>query len=258
MSYAKQYLQNARNFANETYLNADGFFEDDSAYFTANDDFYSADGMPMAAPAPMASVPTSQPYIVNVTLQGAAVANFEFLNAYTYNLLGNTVGSAYAWQTNGDLVYTVGVGNDVTISSGISGVTYQQMLNQFAASPFSVGLTYISGAAAQIVQALNLTTKDANGNSATKAIIVTIDPYQNQNGVVALKQLYRIDGYTGITIANLLLASGTTTFQFYPADNINIARGLSGRPASKQFGNPKIVKESVAVVGGETLRARLG
>ena len=52
MSYIKQYMQNARNFANESYLNADGFFEDNSSYFTANEDFYSADGMAMAAPAP--------------------------------------------------------------------------------------------------------------------------------------------------------------------------------------------------------------
>jgi hypothetical protein len=125
-------------------------------------------------------------------------------------------------------------------------------------SPFSVGMTYIQSATAnQIVQPLNLTTQDANGNSATKAIVVTIDPYQQQSGVVAVKQLYRIDGYTKLTISSLA-ASAAVQFQFYPADNINIARGLSGRPASRQFGNPRIVKESIAVVGGDTIQARLG
>jgi hypothetical protein len=30
MSYIRQYMENARNFANENYLNADGFIDDDS------------------------------------------------------------------------------------------------------------------------------------------------------------------------------------------------------------------------------------
>jgi hypothetical protein len=45
---------------------------------------------------------------------------------------------------------------------------------------------------------------------------------------------------------------------FYPADNINIARGLAGKAVSRQFGSPNIVRSSVAVVGGETIQARLG
>jgi hypothetical protein len=120
-------------------------------------------------------------------------------------------------------------------------------------------LTYIQAVnvQAQITQPLTLNTQDANGNQALKAIIVTIDPYQQQTGVVAVKQLYRIDGYTKITIATVL-PSAVFQMQFYPADNINLARGLSGRPASRQFGNPKIVKDSVAVIGGDVVKARLG
>jgi len=69
--------------------------------------------------------------------------------------------------------------------------------------------------------------------------------------------LYRIDGYTKLTISQVL-PSAVFQIQFYPADNINLARGLSGRPASRQFGNPNIVKSSVAVIGGDTVKARLG
>jgi hypothetical protein len=104
---------------------------------------------------------------------------------------------------------------------------------------------------------MNLTTQDANGNQATKAIIIVIDPYQQQTGVVAVKQLYRIDGYTKLTIATVL-PSVVFQIQFYPADNINLARGLSGQPASKQFAKPNIVKSSVTVVGGDAVRNRLG
>ena len=148
----------------------------------------------------------------------------------------------------------------VTISSGISNVTYQQFLYQTMNSPFSVGLTYVQALGSvtgQITQPMTLNTQDANGNQALKAIIVTIDPYQQQTSVVAVKQLYRIDGYTKLTISSVL-ASAVVQFQFYPSDNINLARGLAGRPASRQFGNPNIVKSSVAVIGGDTVQARLG
>jgi hypothetical protein len=235
-------MQNARNFANESYLNADGFIDNDMQ-FTGGDDFFNADGMPMAQSG---STPTSQPYIINVVNASAsAVANFDILGSYQY--LQNTGFS------NGSLTIS-----GITISSGIANVTYQQFLYQTMNSPFSVGLTYIQSATTgQLTQPLTLNTQDANGNQALKAIIVTIDPYQQQTNVVAVKQLYRIDGYTKITIASVL-ASAVVQFQFYPADNINLARGLAGRPASRQFGNPNIVKSSVAVIGGDTVQARLG
>lgn len=244
MSYIKKYMQNARNFANENYLNADGFIDDD-LQFTASEEFFNAEGMPMNNGG---GVPTSQPYIITVSNSTAGtVSNFDVLGAYQY--LQN------AGFSNGSLTVS-----GVTISSGISNVTYQQFLYQTMNSPFSVGLTYIqsiAGSAAQITQPLTLNTQDANGNQALKTLVVTVDPYQQQTTVVAVKQLYRIDGYTKLTISNIL-PSAVVQFQFYPSDNINLARGLAGRPASRQFGNPNIVKSSVAVVGGETIKARLG
>ena len=242
MSYIRQYMQNARNFANESYLNADGFIDNDMQ-FTGGDDFFNADGAPMAQSG---STPTSQPYVINlVNASASAVSNFDVLGAYQY--LQN------AGFSNGSLTIS-----GITISSGIANVTYQQFLYQTMNSPFSVGLTYIQSATTgQLTQPLTLNTQDANGNQALKAIIVTIDPYQQQTSVVAVKQLYRIDGYTKLTISSVL-ASAVVQFQFYPSDNINLARGLAGRPASRQFGNPNIVKSSVAVIGGDTVQARLG
>lgn len=252
MSYIKQYLQNARNFANESYLNADGFVDDDTNYFTGNEDYFSADGMPMASP--QASVPTSQPYIITISNASATtVSNFDVLGAYQYLQPNASVAS---YNANGDLVFV----NGITILSGISNVTYQQFLYQSMNSPFSVGMTYIqslSGSQAQITQPMTLNTRDANGNQALKTIVVTIDPYQQQTGVVAVKQLYRIDGYTKLTISTVL-PSVVFQLQFYPADNINLARGLAGRPASRQFGNPRIVKDNVTVIGGDVVKARLG
>lgn len=247
MSYIKKYLQNARSQAQERFLNVEGFPD---MYFAGENDFYNADAgaaAPAAAPS-MGAMRTSQPYIITVSNASATTtSNFDVLGAYQY--INNTGFS------NGTLT----LGNCV-ISSAISNVTYQEFLYQSMNSPFSVGLTYIesiSGSASQVTQTLTLNTRDANGNQALKTLVPTIDPYQQQSSIVALNQLYRIDGYTKLTIASIL-PSVVFRIHFYPADNINIARGLEGRPASAQYGSPNIIKSSVAVVGGETVRARLG
>jgi hypothetical protein len=263
MSYIRQYMQNARNFANENYLNADGFIDDDTNYFTGNEDFFSAYGMPMNA-SPMASAPVSQPYIVTVTNASAtAISNFDILGAYQYlggGIMSTAVPAATSstFNSSGSLVISSTVNYSVTISSGISNVTYQQFLYQSMNSPFSVGMTYIqTSSSTQLTTPIVVNTSDANGNQALKTLVITIDPYQQQTGVVAVKQLFRIDGYTKLTLSTLV-ASAVVTFQFYPADNINLARGLAGRPASRQFSKPNIVKDSVAVIGGDRVSARLG
>ena len=229
----KKYLNDAQNRAHESFANADGFFDDDLS-FTAGEDFFGADGSAnMGAP----SAPTSQPYIITVTNTGAAVANFEVLGSYEYiNNAGFSGGSL-----------TIG---SVTISSAIPNVTYQQMLYQFMVSPYSTGLTYIQSATTnQVLETISVNTKDANGNIAQKTFVPTIDPYQFQSTIIAMKFGYRIDGYTKLIIQNVL-ANATVKLYFYPADNINLARGLAGRPVSREFGSPGIVKaQSVKVIG---------
>lgn len=231
----KNYLADAQNRAHESFANADGFFDDDLS-FTAGEDFFNAEGgssPSMGAP----SAPTSQPYIITITNTGAAVSNFEVLGSYEY--LNN------AGFSSGSL--TIG---SVTIASAIPNVTYQQMLYQFMISPYSTGLTYIQSATAnQVLETISVNTKDANGNIAQKVFVPTVDPYQFQSTIIAMKYGYRIDGYTKLIIATIL-ANATVKLYFYPADNINLARGLAGRPVSREFASPGIVKaQSVKVIG---------
>lgn len=240
MSYIKKYLNDARNFASESYMNADGFIDDD-LQFTAGEDFFNAEGGAMASSAPMgvSSAPTSQPYIITVSNASATSVNsFDVLGSYQY--------LQSAGFSNGTLTIS-----GVTISSAIANVTYQQFLYQTMNNPYTVGLTYIqaNNVNAQVTQVINLNTQDANGNQAVKPLVPTIDPYQFQSGIIALKQSYRIDGYTKLTIASVLPNSVFQLF-FYPADNINLARGLSGRPVSRQFANPKVIKDQTVVVRG--------
>jgi hypothetical protein len=230
----KKYLNDAQNRAHESFANADGFFDDDLS-FTAGEDFFGADGSAnMGAP----SAPTSQPYIITITNTGAAVSAFEVLGSYEF--LDNT-----GFSNTGSL--TIG---SVTIASAIPNVTYRQMLYQFMISPYSTGLTYIQSATTnQVLETISVNTKDANGNIAQKVFVPTVDPYQFQSTIIAMKFGYRIDGYTKLIIQNIL-ANATLKLYFYPADNINLARGLAGRPVSREYGSPGIVKaQTVKVIG---------
>jgi hypothetical protein len=116
-------------------------------------------------------------------------------------------------------------------------------LNQSSVSPFTIGSTLISsvnGTTSQVLAPLTLSTLDANGNQATKILTPVIDPYQQQSGVIELKQPFRIDGFTKLTFS--IFAATSIQFQFYPSDTINIARGLGGNAVSKQYGSPKIIR----------------
>lgn len=225
MSSIQKYLQNANRSINEQFVGIDGVWDN----FTDDDDvaaFYRADGDMAAAPSLM----RSQPYILTVSNASASAVSVDIFGAYIY--LNN------AGFSSGSLTVS-----SVTISSGLSNTTYYNLLNQSSVSPFTIGSTLISsvnGTTSQVLQPLTLTTQDANGNVATKILTPTIDPYQQQSGVIELKQAFRIDGFTKLTVQ--MFATTSVQFQFYPADTINIARGLSGAPVSKQYGNPKIIR----------------
>lgn len=225
MKSVKSYLAHARNRAHNSYAGADGFIDD--VGFAGEDDFFNANGNAVSS----APAPTSQPYIVTVTsTSGSAVANFEVLGSYEY--INNT-----GFTAGGDLVI-----GSITISSGIAGITYREMLYQFMNNPFSVGLTYLQSATAdQILETVSVNTRDANGNEAQKTLVPTIDPYQQQSTVLAMKYNYKIDGFTKLIIRQVL-ANTTLKLYMYPADNVNPARILNGNNVNRQFGNPGIVK----------------
>jgi len=221
-------LSTAQRNAMESFSNADGFIDEDLSF--TGDDFFNASGM--------GSVQTSQPYIVTITsTSGSAVANFEVLGSYQY--INNT-----GFNAGGDLVI-----GSITISSGIPDITYREMLYQFMNNPYSVGLTYIQSATAnQVLETLSVNTRDANGNLAQKTLVPTIDPYQQQTTIIAMKYAYRIDGFTKVIIRQVL-ANATLKLYFYPADNINLARALGGQPVSRQFGTPP-------VTNGQTIKLK--
>jgi hypothetical protein len=229
MSSIQRYLQMANRQVNEQFIGVDGFVDDDM-YFAAGDNFFGADGTEAAPAMAAPAVMRSQPYILTVSNASNAAVTIDVFGAYIY--LNN------AGFSGGSLTVS-----NVTITSGLSNVTYYNLLNQSSVSPFTIGSTLISsvnGTTSQVLQPLTLSTLDANGNQATKILTPVIDPYQQQSGVIELKQPFRIDGFTKLTFS--IYASTSVQFQFYPSDTINIARGLGGNPVSKQYGSPKIIR----------------
>ena len=231
----RNYISNARNNANQNYMSWTG------GNVNANAQYQNMSGL---QPSGLAGVgarqrtadgtgnnaPQSQPYIITISNASAtAVSAFDVLGAYTYINSNGFV--------NGSLTLS-----GVTISSAISNVNYQQFLYQSMNQPFSVGLTYIesvSGASAQISQTFTLNTQDANGNQMLRTIVPTIDPYQQQSTIVAVKQLYSIDGFTKLTFGSIA-ASVVFRIHFYPSTNINLASGLQGASVAQSYGNPNI------------------
>ena len=117
--------------------------------------------------------------------------------------------------------------------------------------PFSVGLTYIesvAGSSSQVTQTFTLNTQDSNGNQLLRTIVPTIDPYQQQSTIVAIKQMYSIDGFTKLTFATIG-ASVSFRIQFYPATNINLAAGLQGAQVATTYGSPNIVGVPTNIIG---------
>lgn len=232
----RNYLAMARSRANERFYGADGFIDDD-LNFAGDDSFFGADGDAMSPVAP-----TSQPYIVTVTYTGVGnTGTIDLFSAFTY--LNGSNSPSWTWSA-GSLTYGTAP-SQVVVSSALSNVTYQQLLFQSMNNPFSVGLMYIqcngTNFASQLVVPITLTTQDANGNQAQKILTPTIDPYQQQNNVLALRQPYRMDGFTKLTIP--YIQTGTSyTIRVYPSDTINLARGLAGKSVSQDYGNPGIVK----------------
>lgn len=224
-----RYFVEAENKANGQFSNASGFQDG----FDNFDDELMADG----TEAQKAS--TSQPYIINVAnTTGAAINNVLVLGAnnnVTAPNFGNPVG--------------------ITITMGIANVTYTEFLFQTMNKPFLVGLTYLQSVnPAQVLETLALRHKDSNGNLCDKTIVPIIDPYQQQNNVIAIKNLYTVDGLAQFTLSSVL-ANTTMKLYIYPAEKLDLRRALAGNSVEAGYSDPKIVKAQTLNIAPSAVKA---
>tara|TARA_R110000824_G_scaffold40986_6_gene122393 strand:+ start:11366 stop:12067 length:702 start_codon:yes stop_codon:yes gene_type:complete len=230
----KKYFIDAEEEMNEQYLSYSG---DDTDF---DDDFSFDAGAQAPAPA-MGGAPTSQPYILTLTNSSAATISSV------------VIGKAYQNITSAGN----GIDSNVVISMGVSGTTYLEYLYTTLNRPFVNGLTYIDGSTAgQSIKALQLKVRDVNGNIQEKTLVPIIDPYQQQTTIVALRTVFKWDGFTSIAVD--VNATASTTLYFYPSENVNVGRGLSGQAVARAYGNPNIVRQDKVVLGRGVANALKG
>ena len=258
----RKYFSQAQNEANENFFNYDGYEYDEFDDFDADldsfddfddydgddfdgDDFDDYDGDDYQNASGRQATPTSQPYIVVIKNTNTATNStpVTILGAYT------NIGSTSPNYNN----YAA-----ISIQMGISGLTYSEFLYQSMNKSFMVGLTYLQSATAnQVLETITIITKDINGNEAQKVLIPTIDPYQQQNTIIALKFAYKIDGFTSLVISSILKDT-TAKIYFYPSETISDSRALSGRKPLANYGNPNVVKGDTLKLAPSTARALMG
>jgi hypothetical protein len=239
----RDYFAQAQDEANENFFNYEGY--DDELDFVDDefDNFEGDDDGEWMATGGNA-VPTSQPYIVTIQ-------NTNTTTAFPCTILG-------AYTTLSFTAPNYQNSPAIVITMGIAGVTYGEFLYQSMNKPFVCGLTYLqSSTANQVLETLTLIQKDVNGNESQKTLVPTIDPYQQQSTIIAVKFSYKIDGFTSVVVSQIL-ASTTAKIYFYPAETSTIARTLTGQRAVSGYGNPNIIKSDKVVLSKKAIRALRG
>ena len=129
----------------------------------------------------------------------------------------------------------------LSVTPAQTNVSYLQLLTQSASQPFETSLIRVqSSNATQVTQIITVTVTDANGQSATLPIITQsyFSSYQQQSGILDVPYSVKIDGNTSLT--STILANTTVTYTFFPAEKVNVAKGLGGQGAVQVYGNPQV------------------
>jgi hypothetical protein len=205
-----------------------GFYGDDYDDFIGDDfDLFEGDDLMSYSNAEGGGIDmlkTPAPYQVLVVNTTAGSLNLVMFG-YNQFLLSTNFGSS--------------VGLSVTPAQ--TNVSYLQLLTQSASQPFETSLIRVqSSNASQVTQIITVTVTDANGQSATLPIITQsyFSSYQQQSGILDVPYSVKIDGNTSLTSS--ILANTTVTYTFFPAEKVNVSKGLNGQGAVQVYGNPQV------------------
>ena len=197
---------NDSNFDDYGYDDFDGYSDEDN----------------FAGAMPQAKSPTPYQVTVENTTAGTLTAILFGKNQF---LLSTNFGSA----------------TGIIVTPAQTNVSYLFLLQQSADQPFETSLIRIqSSNTTQITQILTVTVLDANGQSATLPIITQsyFSSYQQQSGILDVPYQVKIDGNTSLT--SVILSNTTVTYTFFPAEKVNVAKGLGGQGAVQVYGNPQV------------------
>jgi hypothetical protein len=204
--------------AEERFSGFDGFGDD-------YDDLYldDVDNWSMAEGGGIDMLKSPSPYQITVTNTTAGTLTVVMFGKNQF-LLSPNFGSALG----------------LTVTPSQTNVSYLELLQQSADQPFETSLLRIQSTASQVTQILTITVKDANGQSATLPLITQsyFSSYQQQSGILDIPYNLKIDGNTNIT--SPVLASTTVTYTFFPAEKVNVSKGLAGKQPVQVYGNPQV------------------
>jgi hypothetical protein len=198
-------------------FDGDGFANDldfDGGYY---DEMSNATGTGAAGVSPA-------PYQVSITNTTGATADAVLFGYNKYLLTANFGSDA-----------------GVTVTPSQSNVSYLELLQQSAGQPFETSLIRIqSSNTSQVTQVLTVTSKDANGQECSIPVITQSYFSANQFQATILDVPFNmtIDANTYITIP--VLATTTVVFTFFPAEKVNPARNLAGKPQAKPYAAPSV------------------
>ena len=199
----------------------DDFVGDDFDLFEGEDDLMEYSN---ATGGGINMLKTPAPYQVLVQNTTAGSLNLV-LFGYNQFLLSTNFGSSVG----------------LVVTPAQSNVSYLQLLTQSASQPFETSLIRVqSSNATQVTQIITVTVTDANGQSATLPIITQsyFSSYQQQSGILDVPYQVKIDGHTSLT--SVILSNTTVTYTFFPAEKVNVAKGLGGQGAVQVYGNPQV------------------
>lgn len=228
------YFAQARNFANENFLGADGWMGSDGDWMQAFGDELPADAAPAAvAPAEVAS----QPYIITLTVGTDNVTDVQVLNAALRQFAPTTTG--------------------ITFTYGIPGITYTQFLAAIATGKsfkvsqvrLSASNTSSSVATQQVQETVSISQNDLNGNSVGKPFIPVLDSYQYAQNISDMFYEFDVDGMTSMIIATLY-ANTTLKLYLYPSARVNQFKQLQGTIPVSNYRNPntnRVLGKQVAI-----------
>lgn len=175
---------------------------------------------------------------------GGGVDMLKAPSPYQLTVQNTTAGTltAIMFGKNQYLLSTnFGSATGIVITPSQANVSYLELLQQSADQPFETSLIRVqSSNASQVTQILTVTVKDANGQSATLPIITQsyFSSYQQQSGILDVPYNLKIDGNTSVTTP--VLAETTVTFTFFPAEKVNVSKGLAGKKPVQIYGNPQV------------------
>lgn len=169
---------------------------------------------------------SSAPYIIQiVNACTSAISSVDIGDSYT-----NRAASNFNQNTS------------ITITSTITGVTYQEFLAQSESQPFTVGRTMvISTSAGQLDQTIAVTHRNSAGDRNDHVITPTLDPYQNQTDRIIDDYEYLFDGMTRLRF-NQINGSATVTVRMYLVNKFAASQIIAGRPAQQVYEPPHLIK----------------